>query len=184
MQKNLEEKDNIIKNLIERVNSLEAQDKIFSEYLTKINKPDFLEEGDYILFSALEGKYCLEYINDGHKLRLARYKNNQNNQKITVKKYNNTQYCITNNLWEILITPSANIGSEIYFSPYKDFNVKQLWIIVKFGNYYYIISCDPEAVFRCLDVSDNWGKIGDKIILYNKHLGRNQLFSFKKIKNC
>ena len=80
LQKNLEEKDNIIKNLIERVNSLEAQDKIFSEYLTKINEPDFLEEGDYIIFSALECKYCLEYINDGHKLRLAMYKNNQNNK--------------------------------------------------------------------------------------------------------
>ena len=89
----------------------------------------------------MEGKYCLEYINDGHKLRLVRYKNNQNNQIFTVKKYNNTQYCITNNLGEILSTPSSNVGSEIFFSPYKDFNVKQLWIIVKFGNCFEMLGC-------------------------------------------
>ena len=58
---------------------------------------------------------CLEYINDGHKLRLAIYEKKKN-QIFKVKKYDNIHYCIYNDLEEILTTPSTNLASEIYFS--------------------------------------------------------------------
>ena len=73
LQKNLEEKDNIIKNLTKKIDFLEKQNKLFSEYFKEYIKPDFLEEGDYIIYSPLLNNSCLEYINDGHKLRLAIY---------------------------------------------------------------------------------------------------------------
>lgn len=180
--KNLEEKDNIINNLTKKINSLEEQIKLFSEYFTEMNKPDFLEEGNYIIFSPLLDNSCLEYINDGHKLRLAIYEKNKKNQIFKVKKYDNIHYCIYNDLGEILTTPSTNLATEIYFSPSVNYKGNQLWLIVKYGKFYCINSgASPDCNFRCLDVTDTWGKVGDKIIIYNRHFGKNQLFNIKKI---
>ena len=180
--KNLEEKDNLINNLTKKINSLEEQNKIFSEYFTEINKPDFLEEGNYIIFSPLLDNSCLAYINDGHKLRLAIYEKNKKNQIFKVKKYDNIHYCIYNDLGEILTTPSTNLATKIYFSPSVNFKDNQMWFIVKYGKFYCINSgASPECNFRCLDVSDTWGKVGDKVIIWNRHFGKNQLFNIKKI---
>ena len=180
--KNLEEKDNLINNLTKKINSLEEQNKIFSEYFTEINKPDFLEEGNYIIFSPLLDNSCLEYVNDGHKLRLAIYEKNKKNQIFKVKKYDNIHYCIYNDLGEILTTPSTNLATEIYFSPSVNYKDNQMWFIVKYGKFYCInSSASPDCNFRCLDVTDTWGKVGDKIIIWNRHFGKNQLFNIKKI---
>ena len=180
--KNLEEKDNIINNLTKKINSLEEQNKLFSEYFTEMNKPDFLEEGYYIIFSPLLGNSCLEYINDGHKLKLAIYEKNKKNQIFKVKKYDNIHYCIYNDLGEILTTPSTNLATEIYFSPSVNYKGNQMWLIVKYGKFYFINSAaSPECHFRCLDVGDTWGKVGDKVIIWNRHFGKNQLFNIKKI---
>ena len=180
--KNLEEKDNIINNLTKKINSLEEQIKLFSEYFTEMNKPDFLEEGNYIIFSPLLDNSCLEYINDGHKLRLAIYEKNKKNQIFKVKKYDNIHYCIYNDLGEILTTPSTNLATEIYFSPSVNYKGNQIWLIVKYGKFYCINSgASPDCYLRCLDVTDTCGKVGDKIIIWNRHFGKNQLFNIKKI---
>ena len=180
--KNLEEKNNLINNLTKKINSLEEQNKLFSEYFTEINKPDFLEEGNYIIFSPLLDNSCLEYVNDGHKLRLAIYEKNKKNQIFKVKKYDNIHYCIYNDLGEILTTPSTNLATEIYFSPSVNYKDNQMWFIVKYGKFYCInSSASPDCNFRCLDVTDTWGKVGDRIIIWNRHFGKNQLFNIKKI---
>ena len=182
LQKDLERKDNIIQNLIKRVNLLEEQNQLFSEYLAENNKPDFIEDGNYIIYSPLLKNSCLEYINDGHKLRFAIHEKNKKNQIFKVKQYDTIRYCIFNDLGEILTTQSTNIGSEIYFSPYVTYQKNQLWIIIKYGKFYCINSdSSPENHFRSCDVTDNCGKVGDKVIIYNRHFGRNQLFNFEKV---
>lgn len=180
--KNSEEKDNVINNLIKRVNYLEEQNKLFSEYLSENNKPYFLEEGDYIISSPLLDNSCLEYINNGHKLILSKYEKNNKNQIFKIKQYDNIRYCIFNDLGEILTTPSTELAAEIYFSPNVNYKDNQMWFIIKHGKYYYVNSgASAECNFRCWDATDNFGKVGDRIIIWNRHLGRNQLFNFQKI---
>lgn len=106
------------------------------------------------------------------------------NQIFKVKKYNNIIYCIYNDLGEILTTPSTNLASEIYFSPYVNYKGNQMWLIIKYGKFYYFNSgASPECNFRCWDVTDNFGKVGDRIIIWNRHFGKNQLFNLEKIHN-
>ena len=103
---------------------------------------------------------------------------NKKSQIFKIKKYDAVSYCVYNNLDEILETPKGENGAEIYFSPEKHFLVNQLWIITKFGKYYYITT---NTMFeKCIDITDTF-KIGSRAIIYAKHLGRNQLFKFKKI---
>ena len=115
-------------------------------------------------------------------MRLAIYEKNKKNQIFKVKKYDNIRYCIYNDLGEILTTPSTNLATEIYFSPSVNYKDNQMWFIVKYGKFYCINSgASPDCFFRCLDVTDTWGKVGDKIIIWNRHFGKNQLFNIKKI---
>ena len=99
-------------------------------------------------------------------MRLAIHEKNKKNQKFKVKEFDNIRYCIFNDFGEILTAQSTNLGSEIYFSPYVTYQKNQVWIIFKFGKFYCINSdASPENNFRCCDVTDNCGKVGDRIII-------------------
>ena len=163
----------------EKIKSLKDQVIMLTKQLEELNSPHYIEEGDYIIYSALDENACLEYTNNGHKIILNKYELNKKTQIFKIKIYDQISHCIYNDLNEILDTKIEN-NTEIYFCSEKHYRSNQIWVIIKFGKYYYI---SPRSKLeKCIDITDIFG-IGGRAILYDKHLARNQLFKFKKISN-
>ncbi len=163
----------------EKIKSLKDQVIMLTKQLEELNSPHYIEEGDYIIYSALDENACLEYTNNGHKIILNKYELNKKTQIFKIKIYDQISHCIYNDLNEILDTKNENL-SEINFCSEKHYRSNQIWVIIKFGKYYYI---SPRSKLeKCIDITDTFG-IGSRAVLYDKHLARNQLFKFKKISN-
>lgn len=163
----------------EKIKSLKDKVIMLTKQLEELNSPHYIEEGDYIIYSALDENACLEYTNNGHKIILNKYELNKKTQIFKIKIYDQISHCIYNDLNEILDTKNENL-TEICFCSEKHYRSNQIWVIIKFGKYYYI---SPRSKLeKCIDITDIFG-IGSRAILYDKHLARNQLFKFKKISN-
>ena len=164
----------------EKIKSLKDQVIMLTKQLEELNSPHYIEEGDYIIYSALDENACLEYTNNGHKIILNKYELNKKTQIFKIKIYDQISHCIYNDLNEILDTPKNENRAEIYFYSEKHYRSNQIWVIIKFGKYYYISPLSN--LEKCIDITDTFG-IGSRAVLYDKHLARNQLFKFKKISN-
>ena len=171
---------------IEKINFLEKKVEEISEKLEEaLNESQILEEGDYIISSALDGNSCLEYINEGHKVILGKYEKGKKSQIFSLRRRDPVHHYILNDLDEILSAPESKNGSELFFSDKKNFGQGQLWLLTKIGKFH-ALSCYPnwsdETILKCMDVTDEF-KIGSRVILWTRHTAINQLFEFKKIYN-
>ena len=86
LRQHIIKKDSIIEKLEEKINILEKENLILNN---KVNAylSSSPEEGDYIIYSALNRDKCFDYLsNDGNELIINKYEQNKQSQIFKIKK--------------------------------------------------------------------------------------------------
>ena len=178
LRQHIIKKDSIIEKLEEKINILEKENLILNN---KVNAylSSSPEEGDYIIYSALNRDKCFDYLsNDGNELIINKYEQNKQSQIFKIKKRNKDSFYILNNVGSILDFPN-NFAWNLYFQKSHHYKCNQLWKVLKLGELYCLISDYPGS--RCAELQEGKDIDGTKFVLGEKNFGMHQLFIFKKI---